>query len=325
VGAAAPGPDPPVAAYADVVDVDPAPGVALLEAAGFRVRVLATADPERIAREAADAVALLIGYARVDAALLAALPRLGIVATQSVGVDMVDLDAAARRGVWVSHVPGAATEEVAVHALAMGLALLRGLPLLDRAVRAGRWDSAALPLRRPSASTLGVLGLGRVGRRLARLADGIYGRVLGHDPLVAPADWPAAVTRVDLPALLGEADVLSLHLPLSAGTAGIIDARALARMRRGAFLVNVSRGGLLDQDALVRALDAGRLGGAALDVLATEPPPADEPLLRHPRVLLSPHAAYYSDASARAYVVEQARNVIAWRRSGRPTDPVVVP
>jgi D-3-phosphoglycerate dehydrogenase len=315
----------PLAVYTDVVDVDPAPGARLLEDAGFEVRVLDTADPERIAREAPEAAALLIGYSPVGAALMDALPGLAIVATQSVGFDMVDVEAARARGIWVSNVPGAATEEVAVHALAMGLSLLRGLPFLDRSVRDGGWDGAAEPLRRPSEATLGILGLGRIGRRLGGLARGIYGRVIGHDPLLPAAAWPGDVERVDLGELLPAADVLSLHLPLAAGTERMIDAAALARMRGGAFLVNVSRGALIDERALLDALDSGQVGGAALDVLATEPPAAADPLPRHPRVLVTPHAAYYSDRSAAAYVVDQARNVIAWRQDGRPRDAVVTP
>ncbi len=313
----------PLAVYTDVVDVDPAPGVALLEDAGFAVRVLGTDDPERIAREAAGAVALLISYTPVTAALLAALPGLRIVATQSVGYDMVDVEAARARGIWVANVPGAATEEVAVHAFAMGLSLLRGLPFLDRAVREGRWDSAQEPLRRPSGATLGILGLGRIGRRVGLLAQGVYGRVVGHDPMVGRDSWPEGVEALERDALLAAADVISLHLPLTPESRHAIDAAALARMRPGAFLVNVSRGALVEPRALLAALDGGGLAGAALDVLEVEPPAPDDPLTRHPRTLVTPHAAYYSGDAARAYVVGQARNVVAWHRDGRPVGSVV--
>jgi D-3-phosphoglycerate dehydrogenase len=314
----------PLAVYTDVVDVDPAPGIRILEAGGFAVRVVDSADPAAIAAGAAGADALLIGYSRVDAALLDALPGVGLVATQSVGFDMVDLDAARERGVWVSNVPAAATEEVAVHALAMALSLLRGLPFLDRAVRAGRWETDALPLRRPSETTLGILGLGRIGRRLAGLAQGTFGRVIGHDPVLGDEAWPERVERAELDAVLRESDVVSLHLPLSADTERLIDAAALERMRPGAHLVNVSRGALIDAGALLAALDRGHIGGAALDVLAQEPPDPADPLLRHPRTLVTPHAAYYSDRAARAYVEDQARNAVAWLRDGRPHDVVVV-
>jgi phosphoglycerate dehydrogenase-like enzyme len=319
--AAVPG---PLAVYTDVLGVDPDPGVGLLEQAGFTVRVLATDDPGRVAREAGGAVALLIGgYLPVTAALLDALPTLRIVATMSVGVDTVDVAAARERGIWVANVPGAATEEVAVHAFAMGLSLLRGLPFLDRAVRAGGWDDVTEPLLRPSEATLGVLGMGRIGRRLATLGQAVYGQVIAHDPLAGPDAWPPGVERVGRDALLERAHVLSLHLPLVPETHHAIDAAALARMRPGAFLVNVSRGGVLDPRALLDALDGGRLGGAALDVLEVEPPAPADPLVRHPRTLVTPHLAYYSGASARAYVLDQARNVVAWHRDGRPLDVVV--
>ena len=319
--AAVPG---PLAVYTDVVGVDPEPGVALLEKAGFAVRVLATNDPDRVAGEAGGAVALLIGgYTPVTAELLDALAAVRIVATMSVGVDMVDVEAARDRGIWVSNVPGAATEEVAVHAFAMGLTLLRGLPFLDRAVRAGGWDDVAEPLLRPSATTLGVLGMGRIGRRLASLGQATYGHVIAHDPLLGSDAWPPGVERVARDAVLERADVVSLHLPLVPETRHAIDAAALARMRPGAFLVNVSRGAVLEPRALLEALDSGQLGGAALDVLEVEPPAAGDPLVRHPRTLVTPHYAYYSSASAREYVLDQARNVVAWLHDGRPRDIVV--
>jgi phosphoglycerate dehydrogenase-like enzyme len=131
------------------------------------------------------------------------------------------------------------------------------------------------------------------------------------------------VERLGLDDLLVEADLLSLHVPLTAETERIIDGPALARMRTGALLVNVSRGGLVDPRALLDALDAGHIAGAALDVLDAEPPDPCDPLLRHPRTLVTPHAAYYSDRAAEAYVLDQARNVVAWAREGRPRDVVV--
>jgi phosphoglycerate dehydrogenase-like enzyme len=313
----------PLAVYTDVVDVDPGPGIRILKEGGFDVRIVDSADPAAIAAGAAGAAALLIGYSRVDGALLDALPEVGLVATQSVGFDMVDLGAAREHGVWVSNVPAAATEEVAVHALAMALALLRGLPFLDRDVRDGRWQADALPLRRPSETTLGILGLGRIGRRLAGLAQDTFGRVIGHDPVLGADAWPDGVERTGLDAVLRESDVVSLHLPLSADTEHLIDAAALERMRPGAQLVNVSRGALIDPAALLDALDRGHVGGAALDVLEREPPDPADPLLRHPRTLVTPHAAYYSDRAARAYVEDQARNAVAWLRDGRPRDVVL--
>lgn len=313
----------PIAVYCDVVDLDPTPGVELLSAAGFDVRVLGTADPDEIAARAPDANVLLVGYGRVDGQLLDRLPRVRLVCTQSAGVDNVDLDAARARRIWVANVAAAATEEVAAHALAMALSLTRCLPQLDRDVRAGRWDGTRFSLRNPRALTLGVIGMGRIGTTLAGWASGMFGSVLGYDPAPARTAWPSTVRRLDLRDVVRTSDVLSLHLPLTRATRHLIGPDELATMPEGAVLVNVSRGELVDLDALVTCLDAGHLGGAALDVLPEEPPPVDHPALRHPRVLVTPHAAYLSPDSTAAYVREQAANAMAWHRDGRPLHVVI--
>lgn len=310
----------PLAVYTDIVDTDPAPGIALLEEAGFRVEVADSADLEVIARVAADAEALLIGYSPITAGLLARLPRLRIVATQSVGVDMIDLDACRARGITVSNLPASATEEVASHAFALSLALVRGLHTFDRASRANEWDARAADLARPSTLTVGVLGLGRIGRAFATFAWAVYGEVLGYDPIDFPVD---GVRRVSLDEVLEESDIVSLHLPLTADTHHLLNAARLEQMRPGARIVNVSRGALIDSAALADALHRGHILGAGLDVFETEPPTAADPLWRHPRVLATPHAAYLSPQSLRDYVVHQAENVVEFVRSGRPVTPVL--
>ncbi|GAA1325571.1 C-terminal binding protein [Leucobacter albus] len=313
----------PLAVYSDIVGTDPAPGVAALEAAGWEVRVAGSENPATIAAVAPDAQALLIGYSPVGVEMLDALPALRIVATQSVGTDMVDLAACAARGISVSNVPASATEEVAVHALAMALSLVRGLPQFDRSTRAGEWNpGAADALARPSALTVGVLGLGRIGRRFAGLAAPIFGEVVGYDP----ADFAVpGLERLGLEAVLRRADVLSLHLPLLPETSRLLDAQRLALLPAGARIVNVARGALIDKAALLDALDSGRLAGAALDVLEVEPPDPGDALLRHPRVLASPHVAFLSPQSEIDYVVHQAENVIAVGSSGSPLSPVFAP
>ncbi|OIJ65275.1 C-terminal binding protein [Streptomyces mangrovisoli] len=314
----------PVVVITDTEELDPGPAVRLLSAAGFEVRVVGSRAPDAIAAAARDADALIVGYARIDAALFDRMPRVRMIATMSAGHDMIDTDEAARRGIWVANLPHAATEDVAVHALAQALALVRRLPQADAVVRSGGWsqDLADVP-RRAGELTLGVLGLGRIARVLTRIAGPVFGRIVAHDPHAA--DWPDGVERVDLDTLLARADVLSLHVPSTPGTRGMVDAGLLARMRPGSLLVNVSRGDLVDPDALLAALDEGRLAGAALDVFPVEPPADDDRLRSHPRLLLSPHSAFLSDASLRAYVTEPARNVIAWWTDGRPHTPVVVP
>lgn len=312
-----------LAAFTDPEELDVSPGVALLEEAGLRVSVLDTRDPGRIVAEAGDAAALLIGYTRVDGALMDALPQLRLVAAMAVGVDSVDLAAASSRGIQVCNVPDAATEEVAVHALALALCLVRRLPMLDRLVRAGGWSTDATEqMRRPSSMTLGILGLGRIGRYLARIAQPVFGTVVGHDPALSEDSWPSGVKRRSFAEVLACSDVLSLHLPASPGSRPLIGEEAIGQLKAGALLVNVSRGSLVDESALLSALEDGRLAGAGLDVLATEPPAAKDPLRAHPRAVVTPHLAYLSDESSLAYALRAAENVVAWATTGRPRNPV---
>lgn len=310
----------PIAVYSDIVGTDPAPGISALHAAGWEVRVAGAEDPAAVAATAAEAQALLIGYSPVGSEMLDALPQLRIVATQSVGTDMVDVAACAARGVAVSNVPASATEEVATHALAMALSLVRGLPHFDRSTKAGEWTfDAAVQPSRPSALTVGVLGLGRIGRRFAELSGPVFGDLIGYDP--ADFETPG-IERCELEEVLRRANVLSLHLPLLPETTRLLDARRLALLPSGARIVNVARGGLVDAGALLAALDSGRVAGAALDVFESEPPAPDDPLLLHPSVLASPHVAFLSPESEVDYVLHQAENVIAMGRSGHPLSPV---
>lgn len=309
----------PLAVYTDVVDTDPTPGIDLLERAGVATRVVGSADPDVIVREAAGAQALLLGYSPVTAELLDALPDLRIVATQSVGTDMVDVDACRERGIWVTNVAGVATEEVASHALALTLALVRGINALDRDVRDGVWDGTRVPLRRLSELTVGVVGLGRIGSAFARMVTPLVRSVIGHDPL----GGDGSIENRELDEVFALADVISLHLPVTESTRGLVDARRLALMPAGAMLVNVSRGGLLDEAAVLAALESGALAGAGLDVLVEEPPPPGHPLVAHPRVVVTPHAAYLSGATTRAYVESQAENVVALLTGERPAHVVV--
>ncbi|MGW9135285.1 C-terminal binding protein [Streptomyces sp. NPDC055681] len=316
----------PLVVFTDPEELDVGPGARLLADAGFDTRVVGSRDPDAIAAVARDAVALIVGYAPVDAGLLDRLPGVGMLATMSAGYDMIDTAQARRRGLWVSNLPHAATEDVAVHALAGALSLVRALPQADATVRGGGWNTefAEVP-RRAGELTLGLLGFGRIARALARIAAPVFGRVAAYDPHADGAGWSDGVERLSLDELVAASDVLSLHTPLTPQTRGMVDAALLARMRPGAFLVNVARGELVDTAALLAALDSGRLGAAALDVFPVEPPPLDDPLRSHPRIQLSPHSAYLSDASQRAYVCAPAENVIAWHRTGRPLTPVVDP
>ena len=310
----------PAVLYLDLSGLDVQPGVELLQSAG--IEVLHVAD-QPSAEQLARVVAVLAGYDPVTDELLARLPALRLVATHSAGYDMVDLAAARARGVLVTNVPASAVDEVAVHALAMALSLLRGLSRLDRDVRAGRWDGGIVrPPRAPGDLTCGVVGLGRIGRRFAELARPLFGRLVGHDPALESSQWPEGVARLGWHELLEVADCISLHLPLTEETRGLVDRAALARLPRDAVLVNVSRGGLVDEDALLAALEAGHLGGAALDVRRIEPNGPDDVLAAHEGVISTPHVAYLSPAALRRYAEIPARNVLALLETGRPLDPI---
>jgi phosphoglycerate dehydrogenase-like enzyme len=310
--------------YMPLDDLDATAGRALLEAAGVAVLDL---DDGPSNSELAAVVALLVGYDRVDGELFDRLPALRLVATHSAGFDMVDVDEVRRRGLWLANLPGGATEEVASHALGMALALIRQLPRFDRRVRAGVWEEPVRPLPRvPAELTCAVLGLGRAGQAFARMAGPLFGRVVGYDPGLPAEAWPEGVERYDeVAAVLGTADCVSLHLPLTPQTRHLLDARTIALLPEGAVVVNVSRGELVDTAVLVEALRAGHLGGAACDVFENEPPDPGEPLLQRADVLLSPHVAYLSEASLRRYAETPARNVLALLESGRPLTPVVTP
>ena len=213
---------------------------------------------------------------------------------------------------------------MALHAVAMLLAVLRNLAGHDREVRAGRWDyHLGGELRRPDSLTLGVVGLGRIGRLTAERAAPWFGAVVGYDPYLPDSAWPEGFERAELPELFARSSAVTLHLPLTDATRGLIGFDHLARMPTGSYVVNTSRGGLVDLDALLDALESGRLAGVALDVLPQEPPPEHHPLLAHPRALITPHVAWYTEEAEEELRRKAAQNIVDWARTGRPTYAVV--
>jgi D-3-phosphoglycerate dehydrogenase / 2-oxoglutarate reductase len=296
----------------------------VLGAAGHELLTAQCRTAADVVAAARDVDAVIVQYAPITAEVLEALPRLRLVSRYGVGVDVVDTDAARARGVWVCNVPDYGTVEVALHAVAMLLALLRNLAAHDREVHAGRWDyRLGGPLRRPGGLTLGVVGLGRIGRMTMERAAPWFGTCVGYDPHLPDDSWPPGIERAGLEELFARSSAVTLHLPLTPESHGLVGAGLLGRMPRGAHLVNTARGGLVDLDAVYAALEEGRLAGVALDVLPEEPPPAGHPLLRHPRALLSPHVAWYSEESEMELRRKAAENVVAWARTGRPPYPVV--
>jgi D-3-phosphoglycerate dehydrogenase len=292
-------------------DVPPDPwSEQMLDAAGVAYRYVDDADGLRA--HGADASVVINGFTRIDETILSAMPRLELVCLTSMGTDMVDLDAAARRGVVVTNIPGTASApDVAVHAFALMLDTLKGVTRGAAAVAAGVWDDyRPRPFPRIGDLTLGVLGLGKVGMELIERFGGQFGRTIGHDPFV-PLAPRAGLERVDRETLLRESDLLSLHLPLTPETARMIDATAIATMRHGAILVNVSRGGLVDSDAVAAALDSGRLSAFAADVLEDEPPAPGHPLVGHRSATITPHIAYLSRFTEQYYRELPISNAIA--------------
>ncbi|HEX2181062.1 MAG TPA: C-terminal binding protein [Rubrobacteraceae bacterium] len=294
----------------------------ILEGAGLEVVAAQCRTEEDVVEAGRGASALLTQYAPITARVMDELPELHMVGRYGVGYDVVDVDAARERGVWVANVPDYGTEEVASHALSMALALLRHLPLYDRGVREGRWHPHSTgPLHRLKNLTLGVVGVGRIGGTFARRAAPWFGRTLGCDPYLDA--WPEGVEPASLEEVFSESLLVSLHAPLTEETRGLVDRRLLERMPEGSYLVNTARGGMVVIDDLLWALEEGPLAGAALDVLPHEPPPADHPLLSNQHVILTPHAAYYSLEAEEEARTKAARNVVAWAKEGRPLYPVV--
>ncbi|HLZ07854.1 MAG TPA: C-terminal binding protein [Chloroflexota bacterium] len=274
---------------------------------------------------AGDASAIIVQYAPVTARVIGQLRRCRVITRYGIGVDNVDVEAATRAGIWVTNVPGFCAAELAEHTMAMLLSLTRRFPRLDKSVRAGGWETIGVmrPTRRLTALTLGLIGFGRVGREVARLAQAFGMAVLATAPRTTHEEMARhEVTGVGLEELLVRSDVVSLHLPLTVASRHLIDTKRLRLMKPTGILINTSRGPIVDESALIDALQAGRLAGAGLDVLETEPPRPDNPLLAMDNVILTPHAAYYSDDSLAYLQSSVAEEVVRVLRGERPRSPV---
>jgi len=270
--------------------------------------------PDELRTVLTDADALLVrNRTQVDAPLLAAAPRLRVVGRLGVGLDNIDQPACAARGITVIPATGANAQAVAEYVIASAMLLLRGVFQATTETAAGRWPRTTLSRGRETAGkTLGIVGFGGIGRLVARLAQGLGMRVIGFDAFVAPTDavWSATgVAPRTLDELAAESDAVTLHVPLTAETRGLFDARRIGLMRSESVLINTSRGGTVDERALAEALRSGRLGGAALDVFDDEPLPAGSPLVDVPRLILTPHIAGLtreSDLRVSYFIAERA-------------------
>ncbi len=262
-----------------------------------RIVALKTKKPDEFIGEAGDCDALLNTYAGpITADVMAKMPRCRIIARYGIGVDTIDLDAATRAGIIVTNNPTYCIEEVAEHTMALVLACARKVPLYDRLVRSARWEvPPGKPMFRLSGRTLGLVGFGNIARLVAARAAAFGMRVLFADPFVPEAHSGAHARKVELDELLAESDFVSVHPPLTPETRGMIGDAALAKMMKTAFLVNCSRGPVVDTGALVRALDKGLIAGCALDTVDPEPLPDPHPLRGRDNVIVTPHVAWYSE------------------------------
>ena len=255
--------------------------------------VVASTTKETLYAEIADADALIVRSAtRVTADLLDKAQRLRVVGRAGVGVDNIDLDECTKRGVLVMSTPGGNAVSVAEHTFALLLALARQVPRLDKAMHEGKWEKSSAAGTEVRGKTLGLIGLGRIGSEVALRADAFDMRVLGYDPYISEtAAREVQVELVPLEKLLAESDFVSLHTALSPATHNLINAVAIAQMKKGARLINTARGELVDEVALAKALRSGQLAGAALDVFMEEPPRKDAPLIELANVIATPHVA----------------------------------
>lgn len=287
---------------------------AILEAAGARVVALQAKQEDQLLEEARDCDAIMNQYARVGAKTIQAMQQCKVIARYGVGVDIVDVDAATRRGIQVTNVRNYCTEEVADHALALWLSLLRKLPQYDRATHDGvwKWQSGA-PVHRVRGRTMGIVSFGPIGRAIAARALAFGVEVIVYDPYVTD-EFVAThgARRVSKAEILAESHYLMLQVPMTAETRHFLGDAELAAMRPGSFLINTGRGPTVDNAALYRALVSGHLAGAGLDDPEEEPAkraqwtPKDNPLFSLPNVVVTPHSAYYSEES-----ILQARQIAA--------------
>jgi D-3-phosphoglycerate dehydrogenase len=296
----------------------------LLKEAGFEVFVAPEADPATWADQAVGADAILTRHAPVRADLIERLEKCRVISRYGTGHDNIDVPVAHGRDIVVTNVPDYCTPEAADHTMALLLASARHLEVLTESVKAGGWTPDPLPpILRVGGQTLGMVGFGRIGAAVAKRAAAFGMRVCVYDPYL-PAD-PEDVERfTDLDEMLAQSNFLTFHTPLTDETRGLMDERRIALLPQGAILINASRGLMVDIDALIAALRSGHLAAAAIDVTPQEPPASDHRLRNEPRLLVTPHVAYYSETSVEEAKRNSVGEIIRVIRGEAPLNPVVL-
>jgi len=303
-------------------------GLAILQRApGFEVVSAPGLAPDALAAALADADGLVIrSGSQIGAEALAGAARLKVIGRAGIGVDNVDVEAATRRGVVVVNTPEGNNITTAEHAIALLVSLARHIPQAAASMRAGCWEKSAFQGMELYNRTLGVIGLGNIGRIVASRALGLGMRVIASDPhLPAEIAQKLDIELLPLSELLSRADAVTVHVPRTRETTGLLGRDAFAKLRPGALVVNAARGGIVDEAALLAALDSGHLGGAALDVFAEEPPPPEHPLLHHERVICTPHLGASTDQAQRNVAIAVAEQVRDFLLEGAVRNAVNLP
>ncbi len=297
----------------------------VLATAGLQLVRAPDTDETTLERLAEGAAGMLVCYAKVGEKVIEAAARGGcrVMARYGIGYDNIDIDAATKASIVVTYVPDYCINEVADHTVALLLAIGRGVLPAALGVRAGGWDVPKSGIKRLADSRLALIGIGRIGQQVAARAAAFGMEVVAYDPYVS--DWDERIGRAaTVDEAIADADFISMHAPLTAENHHLIGAREIELMRPGAVLVNTSRGGLVDLDAVVSGLNDGRLGGVALDVTEVEPLPADHPLRTHPRAVVTPHMSFYSAEAQdelQRRAVESVVDVLAGRTPRNPVNP----
>jgi D-3-phosphoglycerate dehydrogenase len=266
-------------------------------------------DEEELIRVCGEADGLINQYALLTRRVLERLPKCKVIARYGVGVDSIDLTAATDLGIIVANVPDYCIEEVASHAVALILTLVRKTAFFDRKVKSNQWDfRQGIPMGRIRGKTLGLIGSGKIGLEVARMISPFGVKAIAYDPYLR--ENPESVELKDFNSVLRESDFISIHCPLNDSTRHLLGEKEFKRMEKKPLLINTSRGPILDERALIQALKAGLVSGAGLDVLEKEPPEPDNPLLTMENVILSPHVGFYSEESISELKRRTAQNVL---------------
>src|SRR5678816_2667166 len=315
-------------AVADSVFPNLNPATAVLSEIGAELELAADSSPESVMKLAADADAVLVTYAKMNADMIRQMKKVRIISRFGIGVDNVDLDAATQKGIVVTKVPDYCIDEVSDHAMALLLTAARKIPLANDQVHSGTWKMPNfVPIHRLRGSVLGLVGFGRIPQLVAPKAKSFGMRVVASDPYV-PTDVfkNLGVEKVEFADLLKTSDYVSVHSPLTPETKGLFNADAFSKMKKGSYVVNTARGPIIDEAALAAAIDSGQIAGAALDVMTSEPP-TGSPLIGKRNVILTPHTSFYSEESLvelQTKAAQEVANVLTGKPPRNPVNPGVL-